>query len=115
MIFYAYFLSCSKKWASKTHSNYLIVERNNQIKQNPHILADTRDLGAGDVTRTHDLLITNQLHYRLCYTSILSLDNSSIIQINTAFVKMFFHKSRENALFFIKNKKCYLKIGICVL
>ncbi len=25
--------------------------------------------GAGDVTRTHDLLITNQLHYRLCYTS----------------------------------------------
>ena len=26
--------------------------------------------GAGDVTRTHDLLITNQLHYRLCYTSI---------------------------------------------
>ena len=28
--------------------------------------------GAGDVTRTHDLLITNQLHYRLCYTSIFA-------------------------------------------
>ena len=26
--------------------------------------------GAGDVTWTHDLLITNQLHYRLCYTSV---------------------------------------------
>lgn len=26
--------------------------------------------GAGDATRTHDLLITNQLHYRLCYTSM---------------------------------------------
>ena len=25
--------------------------------------------GASDVTRTRDLLITNQLHYRLCYTS----------------------------------------------
>ena len=23
------------------------------------------------MTRTHDLLITNQLHYRLCYTSDL--------------------------------------------
>ena len=27
-------------------------------------------LGAGNVTRTHDLLITNQLLYRLSYTSI---------------------------------------------
>ena len=26
--------------------------------------------GAGNVTRTHDLLITNQLLYRLSYTSI---------------------------------------------
>ena len=29
-----------------------------------------RFAGAGDVTRTHDLLITNQLLYRLSYTSI---------------------------------------------
>ena len=28
-------------------------------------------IGAGNVTRTHDLLITNQLLYRLSYTSIL--------------------------------------------
>ncbi len=27
--------------------------------------------GAGNVTRTHDLLITNQLLYRLSYTSIV--------------------------------------------
>lgn len=27
--------------------------------------------GASDVTRTRDLLITNQLHYRLCYTSAI--------------------------------------------
>ena len=26
--------------------------------------------GAGDVTRTRDLLITSEMHYRLCYTSI---------------------------------------------
>ena len=31
--------------------------------------AKAEAFGAGDVTRTHDLLITNQLHYRLCYTS----------------------------------------------
>ena len=27
-------------------------------------------VGAGNVTRTHDLLITNQLLYRLSYTSV---------------------------------------------
>ena len=26
--------------------------------------------GASDVTRTRDLLITSEMHYRLCYTSI---------------------------------------------
>ena len=30
----------------------------------------TAFIGAGNVTRTHDLLITNQLLYRLSYTSI---------------------------------------------
>ena len=28
------------------------------------------DFGASDVTRTRDLLITSEMHYRLCYTSI---------------------------------------------
>ncbi len=30
----------------------------------------TSKVGAGNVTRTHDLLITNQLLYRLSYTSM---------------------------------------------
>ena len=47
--------------------------------------------GAGDATRTHDLLITNQLHYRLCYTSInLHFNtynyNESIISYSIGFV-----------------------------
>ncbi len=46
--------------------------------------------GAGDVTRTHDLLITNQLHYRLCYTS----DPIIIIDI-FSFVKGFFEKNSK--------------------
>ena len=37
--------------------------------------------GASDVTRTRDLLITNQLHYRLCYTSIKLPSNYSISQV----------------------------------
>ena len=44
--------------------------------------------GAGDVTRTHDLLITNQLHYRLCYTSDLY-----IIIFFEGFVKSFLKKT----------------------
>ena len=35
--------------------------------------------GATDVTRTHDLLITNQLLYRLSYSSIVSLQNRKYI------------------------------------
>ena len=27
--------------------------------------------GASDLTRTGDLLITSEMHYRLCYTSII--------------------------------------------
>ena len=29
--------------------------------------------GASDLTRTGDLLITSEMHYRLCYTSVLNL------------------------------------------
>ena len=49
--------------------------------KNPPLL---RRIGAGDVTRTHDLLITNQLHYRLCYTS-----DFNIIIYKKKFVKGF--------------------------
>ena len=32
-------------------------------------------IGASDPTRTGDLLITNELHYQLCYTSIIKFLN----------------------------------------
>ena len=35
--------------------------------------------GASDVTRTRDLLITSEMHYRLCYTSNISLNIISVI------------------------------------
>ena len=42
--------------------------------------------GASDLTRTGDLLITSEMHYRLCYTSIYrklpSLDIISVIDRN---------------------------------
>ncbi len=41
--------------------------------------------GAGDGIRTCDLLITNQLHYRLCYTS-----DFNIISHMYKFFKSFF-------------------------
>ena len=40
------------------------------IQKTPRKRLFTGWFGASDVTRTRDLLITNQLHYRLCYTSI---------------------------------------------
>ena len=43
--------------------------------------------GASDLTRTGDLLITSEMHYRLCYTSI-SLANSlypELAKLSTAF------------------------------
>ncbi len=38
--------------------------------------------GASDVTRTRDLLITSEMHYRLCYTSVVhSLIIISVLRI----------------------------------
>ena len=47
------------------------------------------------MTRTHDLLITNQLHYRLCYTSVLDFDNVSIIPDSFPFVNIIFQKKKN--------------------
>ena len=44
--------------------------RSSFVYKTKRALAKQRRVGAGDVTRTRDLLITNQLHYLLCYTSI---------------------------------------------
>ena len=38
--------------------------------------------GANDVTRTHDLLITNQLLYRLSYISIFTFGVADLILTN---------------------------------
>ena len=38
--------------------------------------------GAGGVTRTHDLLITNQLLYRLSYISIFTFEVADLILTN---------------------------------
>ena len=59
--------------------------------------------GAGDVTRTHDLLITNQLHYRLCYTSIIH--NVSIITDKSVFVKIFLQKRQKFFQTFLSTSK----------
>ena len=44
--------------------------------------------GASDLTRTGDLLITSEMHYRLCYTSVESFN---IISFILAVVNWFFH------------------------
>ena len=40
--------------------------------ENTRILYETGCFcGASDLTRTGDLLITSEMHYRLCYTSVI--------------------------------------------
>ena len=43
-----------------------------QLSKTPDFMRNQVFCGANDVTRTHDLLITNQLLYRLSYISILT-------------------------------------------
>ena len=54
-------------WPKKARSStdFTVAEQ----RKNPVTIAVTGPAGASDVTRTHDLLITNQLLYRLSYTS----------------------------------------------
>ena len=44
--------------------------------------------GASDLTRTGDLLITSEMHYRLCYTSLF--ESLIIISIFQHLVNFFF-------------------------
>ena len=46
------------------------------------------NFGASDLTRTGDLLITSEMHYRLCYTSIVSafLLYPLMAELSTVFV-----------------------------
>ena len=55
--------------------------------ENTRNLVDTGCFcGASDLTRTGDLLITSEMHYRLCYTSVVSL---SIISAEEGKVNIF--------------------------
>ena len=44
--------------------------------------------GANDVTRTHDLLITNQLLYRLSYISIFTFGVADLILTNQSLYQL---------------------------
>ena len=50
----------------------LIFESAHIYKQNPTPGWGWDFIGASDLTRTGDLLITSEMHYRLCYTSVLA-------------------------------------------
>ena len=57
------------------------------IKTPETVMVSGAICGASDLTRTGDLLITSEMHYRLCYTSI-SLANSlypELAEMSTAF------------------------------
>ena len=59
------------------------LHRNRQrIRKQPLKSFDFRGCGANDVTRTHDLLITNQLLYRLSYISIFTFGVADLILTN---------------------------------
>ena len=54
-------LRCMELFESRTHA-----------KKSKTCLRRFWTFGASDVTRTRDLLITSEMHYRLCYTSMIS-------------------------------------------
>ena len=82
-------------WRSQHH----LPERANIIQKSRFVFGQIGIfVGAGDVTRTHDLLITNQLHYRLCYTSILSFTTYLLYPI-LSFLSILFFKKGEHFFF----------------
>ena len=56
--------------------------RQAQSAKTPCGQTTARRFGASDVTRTHDLLITNQLLYRLSYISIFTFGVADLILTN---------------------------------
>ena len=75
--------TCDNKGISSLHIFYTLFRSKNgslycgsifdppsKRKKSPQTLRLAGTSGAGNVTRTHDLLITNQLLYRLSYASI---------------------------------------------
>ena len=56
--------------------------------------------GASDVTRTRDLLITSEMHYRLCYTSdcVSGVIISRKIQIVNSFLRLSLLSAGKNVI-----------------
>ena len=54
------------------HKKKSITSRENCTEKQKAPERDRSGVGASDLTRTGDLLITSEMHYRLCYTSICS-------------------------------------------
>ena len=66
----------------------LFLRRANHIHNKAPKALTALGAGASDLTRTGDLLITSEMHYRLCYTSVFCLD---IISGFRKIVNCFFH------------------------
>ncbi len=62
-------------FVKNTKQNRLNSKKQNKYKKikSPTFKVEDFLFGACDGTRTCDLLITNELHYQLCYTSIFNL------------------------------------------
>ena len=67
-----------------------------------------RDFGASDLTRTGDLLITSEMHYRLCYTSICNA--SLLYRLYMEMSTTFHFLVRDIA---ISASKCYNQKNDC--
>ena len=57
-------LTCHRQVRLKSSSQYTEFKTKRQTQTGLPFI------GASDLTRTGDLLITSEMHYRLCYTSI---------------------------------------------
>ena len=67
-------------------------------------------LGAGDGTRTRNLLITSQLLFQLSYTSLLKYTKHLIIPVNQALTSLLTHTSIKEYRFIVNP---FLKRDLC--
>ena len=64
------FNSCNQRYETYLTNDLDGRWSNSFVTKNLHPVWGRGILGASDLTRTGDLLITSEMHYRLCYTSI---------------------------------------------
>ena len=84
-----------------SESRFHLVQRR-ETRKTPEILRFQAFSGAGGVTRTHDLLITNQLLYRLSYTSgsVRSAKNADCLTDEWYFSILFPSRQEGSSCFF---------------